>query len=56
MLVRKEYRELLLGLEREGTIAVFDSKTGIEQPAAKRRKNTLAEHTEIRRRQKQNCT
>ena len=44
MLVRKEYRELLLELEREGTIAVFDSKTGIEKPAAKRPRNTLAEH------------
>jgi hypothetical protein len=40
------------GVERDGTVAVFDSKTGSENPAAKRRKNTLAEHHEIRLRQR----
>lgn len=52
MLVSTEYRGLLLELEREGTIAVYDSKTGIEKHANRRRKNTLAAHYEIRLRQR----
>jgi three-Cys-motif partner protein len=51
MLVRKEYRELLLELEREQRIRVYDREVGLETPAARRRMNTLAEHYEIRLRE-----
>ena len=48
MLVSKEYKRILLELEQEGMIEVFDAQTRLPAPAAQRRNRLRSVHTRQR--------